>query len=112
MTDPVSGTPNPKAELSSMIQAGLGHSVNEKTLSKLVGMQKRLQDRISELSAMLSAHTISSRKYTEELNRALREASSAGEDIMGSDDFHRVFGPELRADQLFDTDAFLREKQD
>jgi hypothetical protein len=112
MTEPVSGTSNPKVELSYLIEAGLGHPVNEETLSELVGMQKRLQDRIGELSTMLSTHAISSRKYIEELNRALREASLAGEDIMGPRDFHRVFGPELRADQLFDIDAFLRENQD
>jgi hypothetical protein len=116
MTEPVSGIPDLKAEmLSSLIKAGLDRPVSDEKLSeiayKLAVVQKHLQDRIGELSSMLSSHAISSRKYIEQFNLALREASLAGERIMDPHDFHRVFGPELKADQLFDVDAFLKENQ-
>jgi hypothetical protein len=111
MTQPLSGaeTPDSRSELSSLIKAGLGHSVDEKTLLALAKMQEHLQNRIGHLSGLLMEHKISSKRYLEELNRALSEASKTGERLMGSkEDFHRVFG-ELRADQLGDVSVFLEQ---
>jgi hypothetical protein len=111
MTQPPSGAelPDSRSELSSLIKAGLGHSVDEKTLLALAKMQEHLQDQIGHLSGLLMEHKIAPRRYLEELDRALSEASKTGERLMGSkEDFHRVFG-ELRADQLGDVSAFLEQ---
>jgi hypothetical protein len=111
MTQPLSGAelPGSRSELSSLIKAGLGHSVEEKTLLALAKMQEDLQNRIGHLSGLLMEHKISPKHYLEELDLALSEASKTGERLMGSkEDFRRVFG-ELRADQLGDVSAFLEQ---
>jgi len=100
--------PDFRSELSSLVQAGLGHSVDDKTLSSLAEMQENLQLRIGQLAALLMEHKISPNSYVQELDRALIEASLTGERLMGVEDFHRVFG-ELRADQLGDVSAFLEQ---
>jgi hypothetical protein len=100
--------PDSRSELSSLIQAGLGHPVDEETLSALATMQSHLQARIGELSALLMDHKISPKRYIDELDRALSEASLTGAKLMGVEDFHRVFG-ELRADQLGDVSVFLEQ---
>jgi hypothetical protein len=108
MTQGLSGAdlPDYRSEISSLIQAGLGHTVDEKTLSALAMMQERLQTRLGELGALLREHKISPKRYIDELDRTLIEASSTGEKLMGAEDFHKVFG-ELRADQLGDVSLFL-----
>ncbi len=109
MTEPTANVdPDPRAELSSLIEAGLGHSVDDDKLSALAMMQEHLQTRIGELGGMLADHKISPERYLDELNRAFDQASSTGEKILGREDFHRVFG-ELKADQLGDLSTFFAE---
>jgi hypothetical protein len=100
--------PDSRSEISSLVQAGLGHSVDDKTLSALAAMQEHLQNRIGQLAELLVEHKISPKGYIQELDRALIEASLTGERLMGVEDFHRVFG-ELRAGQLGDVSAFLKQ---
>ena len=95
-----------RLELSALVQAGLGHTVDDATLTALADMQAHLQGRIGELGGLLMEHRISRARYIEELDRVLSDASSVGERILGFEDFHKVFG-ELSADQLGDTAAFL-----
>jgi hypothetical protein len=114
MTEPISGseTSDAKSELSSLIEAaGLGHSVDDGTLSALATMQERLQNRIGELAALLTQHKISRPRYIQELDQALAAASRAGEKLMGFEDFHRVFG-ELKADELGDVATFVEYGDD
>jgi hypothetical protein len=113
MTRPISviEDADPASEMASLIEAArLGHPVNKGQLTALVAMQERLQSRISFLAELHTIHRISSKKYLEELDRALHEASIAGQKILGSDDFYRVFG-ELRADQIIDIEAFQRQNE-
>jgi len=98
-----------KAELSSLIQAGLGHSVNDETLSALAKMQERLQSRVAKLGELLSVHEITPTRYIQELESAFKEASKFGERILGEKDFHAVFG-EMTPNNLFDVEQFFREE--
>jgi hypothetical protein len=100
-----------RLELSALVQAGLGHTVDDATLTALADMQARLQGRIGELGGMLMEHRISRPRYIEELNRVLSDASSIGERILGSEDFHKVFG-NLSADQLGDPAVFLADRDE
>jgi hypothetical protein len=110
MTTPISAIdPASISEMASIIQAaGLDHPIDKGQLSELAIMQERLQSRVAALAEMHTRHKISSKKYIEELDRALREAERVGEKIIGRKDFHQVFG-EMRADQLVDVQAFVRE---
>jgi len=98
-----------RQELSALVKAGLGHPVDDATLTALANMQARLQDRIGELGGLLLEHRISRPRYIEELNRVLSDASSMGERILGFEDFHKVFG-DLSADQLGDPAVFLADQ--
>jgi hypothetical protein len=64
-----------------------------------------------ELAALLGQKKISRQDYIEELDRALAAASRSGEDLMGFENFHRVFG-ELTANQLGDVTAFVEHGDD
>lgn len=110
MTQPHSGAhaPDPRAELSSMVEAGLGRAVDADVLSQLLTMQERLQNSIGELSALLIDHKITRQEYVKKLDQALIEARRAGQAAMGAKNFYKVFG-DMRADQLGDVSAFLAE---
>ena len=99
---------DPRSELSSIIQAGLGRPVDDEKLSGLVIMQERLQTRIGELGALLMDHKITRQSYIEELDKALIEARQMGQKLIGPKNFFKVFG-DMRADQLGDVSAFLEE---
>jgi hypothetical protein len=102
-------SPDPRSELSSLIQAGLGRTIDDNTLSSLLIMQERLQNRIGELGALLMDHKITRQEYIEELDQALIEARQAGQKLIGPKNFYKVFG-DLRADHLGDVSAFMEEK--
>jgi hypothetical protein len=101
--------PDPKAELSELVEAGLGHTVSDATLTELFKMQERLQSRIGEAVAQLAQNKISRKSYLEKLNLALADASRMGEMLIGAEDFHRVFG-NMTAENLIDTRVFFERK--
>jgi hypothetical protein len=103
--------PDPKVELSELIQAGLGHTVSDGTLSALCKMQGQLQYRISEAAGLLAQHKITRRDYLERLDIALREASKVGAILIGEKEFRQVFG-EMTTENLIDADIFLSTNDD
>jgi hypothetical protein len=113
-TEPVPGSElgDAKSKLAGLIEAaGLKGTFDDETLSALAVMQERIQGRIGELAALLAQKKLSRQEYIEELDRALAAASRSGENLMGIENFHRVFG-ELRPDQLGDVAAFLEHGYD
>jgi hypothetical protein len=100
--------PDPHSELSSLLQATLGHPVDGKKFAALIAMRERLQDKIDSLSDQLMDRQIGPQTYLERLDEALIEASLAGEGILGYSDFHRVFG-ELRVNKLGDAKLFIEQ---
>lgn len=97
---------DPRSELSSLVQAGLGRPVDEDALSGLVIMQERLQHRIDELCELLADHKITRKSYVDELDNALTEARQTGQKLIGPKNFFKIFG-DMRADHLGDVSVFL-----
>jgi hypothetical protein len=91
-----------------MIQAGLGHPVDDKICDALAEMQASLQARQTELTQLLVTNKISRASYVVQLDEAMKRASTIGEDLLGRDDFHKVFG-EFRVHNLGDTQKFINE---
>jgi hypothetical protein len=110
MTEPPPGVdfPDSRSELSSLVQAGLGHTVDDYKLTRLAMMREHLEQQIDRLSDLLMDREITPTSYLERLDEILIEASKTGESILGFDDFHRVFG-ELRSNRLGDAKLFLEQ---
>ena len=108
MNSTISHEPDPRVELSSLIQSTLGHPVDNKKFAALIAMREALQDRIDQLSDELMERELSPEAYLERLDQTLIEASRQGEDILGYSDFHKVFG-ELRIEKLGDAKLFLEQ---
>jgi hypothetical protein len=108
MTRTIPHEPDPRTELSSLIQATLGHPVDGSKFAALIALREDLQDRIDQLSDDLMEREISPQAYLELLDQTLIQASHRGEEILGSSDFHKVFG-ELRVNKLGDAKLFLEQ---
>ncbi|MGJ5049730.1 hypothetical protein ACQR09_21915 [Bradyrhizobium oligotrophicum] len=108
MTRAVPHEPDPRAELSSLIRATLGHPIDGQKFAALISLRDHLQDRIDQLSDELMDKEITPQQYLERLDHTLIEASRTGEEILGYADFHKVFG-ELRVNKLGDAELFLEQ---
>lgn len=100
------GQKDRRARVSKLVEAGLGHSVNAEICDALAEMQAVLQARQVELAQLLMTKEISKEKYIRELDEAMKIASDAGEQILGFEGFHKVFG-EFRVHNLGDVSKFL-----
>jgi hypothetical protein len=100
------GQKDRRARISKLIEAGLGYSVNSEICDALVEMQAQLQARQVELARLLVAEKISKERYIHELDEAMKDASDVGEQILGFESFHKVFG-EFRVRNLGDVGKFL-----
>lgn len=100
--------PDPRSELFSLIEVGLGHPVEKRKFAALAAMREHLQDKMDQLSDLLMNRKIDPSTYLEDLDKALIEASHTGEEILGYTDFHKIFG-ELRVNKLGDARAFIAE---
>jgi hypothetical protein len=100
--------PDPRSEMTSLLLAGLGHSIEDHKVAALAAMREHLQDEADRLSDLVMAKEITPERYLSELDEALIEASRIGERILGYEDFHRVFG-ELRVARLGDAKLFLEQ---
>jgi hypothetical protein len=106
MTHPTFGHSDPRSELASIIQAGLGHPIDELKIADLAAMREHLENEVDRLSDQLMGKEITPEIYLFKLDKLLTEVSKIGEKILGSEDFHKVFG-ELRTDRLGDAKLFL-----
>jgi hypothetical protein len=100
-----SASPDRREKLSALVRKGLGHSIDDRTVEGLVRMQADLQNRQRELAQLVMTKEISREKYIDELDEALKNASRAGEALLGYSDFHKVFG-EFRVHNLGDPKVF------
>lgn len=98
--------PDKRSKLSALIRAGLGHQVDQRTFDALAEMQNRLQARQLELSKLILERKISREEYIAQLDEALKRAAVIGEKLLGSDDFHKIFG-EFRLHNLGDVSKFV-----
>ncbi|MDE2378676.1 hypothetical protein [Bradyrhizobium sp.] len=98
-----------RSELSWLLQEGLGHSVDDRTLDVLAAIHARLEKQQTELAQLLESNSISQEAYLVELDQAMRQTAKLGEDLLGYDDFHKVFG-EFSASSVIDPASFFESK--
>jgi hypothetical protein len=99
--------PDPRAELSALIEAGLGHPITDpKKFERLVDMQAKLHAEQERLSNRLLAGEISQEKYISDLDAAMRDAALVGKDLLGPKNFRKIFG-EFRVHEIIDVPAFI-----
>lgn len=84
--------PNSRAELSSLIEAGLGHAIDDQVLDALHSIRRRLQEEQDYLAYRLNESVISKEEYLRELETSLRKAQSDGERLLGMRQFQDIFG--------------------
>jgi hypothetical protein len=101
--------PDPKAELSELIECGLGHSVSDAKIAGLLEMQERLRYRIGSAAGLLAGRKIDKKHYLRLLDIALSEASETGTELIGEEEFHQVFGP-MTAETLIDPNVLFSEE--
>jgi hypothetical protein len=77
-------SPDPRAELSALIEAGLGHPITDpKKFEGLVEMQAKLHAEQERLSNLVLAGKISQDQYISDLDAAMRDAALVGKDLLG-----------------------------
>jgi hypothetical protein len=98
-----------RSELSWLLREGLGHSIDDRTLDVLAAIQARFEERQIELVQLLESKSISQEAFLVQLNVAMRQTAKLGEDLLGYDDFHKVFG-EFSAQSVIDPASFFEGK--
>jgi hypothetical protein len=101
-----SGSFDPRSELSTLLAAGLSYSVDDQTFNGLIEMQARLHAEQERLVLLLVSQEISREQYITLLDSAMTEATRTGEQLLGIDEFHKVFG-EFRVYDVVDVSAFV-----
>ena len=99
-----------RSELSWVLQEGLGHSIDERTLDTLAAIQSQLQRRQAALVLSLESNSISSEEYVRQLDEAMRQATEIGEALLGYNDFHKVFG-EFSVRSMIDPSSFFERPE-
>src|SRR3981081_4447486 len=99
-----------KRELEFLIAEGLeGRTLEAETFQKLLAIQRQLRERQAELGNLAREETISDAEYLKQLKNALRSADVQGEELLGFEDYHRIFGDPETIDTLVDQEVFFSQ---
>jgi len=99
--------PDPRSELSALIEAAsLSHPIGSQKLEALLKIQEDLRANQEQLARWLLLKRITKTEYVAKLDTVMREAALAGEEVLGFDDFHKVFG-EFNVQSVLDVKAFV-----
>jgi len=99
--------PDPRSELSNLIEAGLGHPIEDpQVFEGLLDMQTRLHAEQETLADLFLARDISREQYISRLDAIMRDAARTGARLLGDDDFHKIFG-EFAVHNIVDVNAFI-----
>jgi hypothetical protein len=100
-------SPDPRSELSALIEAGLGHPIDDpKKFEGLVDMQTTLHAEQERLALLFLAREITREQYISRLDGIMRDAARTGERLLGYRDFHKIFG-KFRVHDVVDVNAFV-----
>jgi hypothetical protein len=80
------------AELSAMVEAALGHRMDQETLFSLFAIQTDLQRADAISVARLEAGEITPDQYLDQVNASLRSAMNQSKALLGEQRFHAIFG--------------------
>jgi hypothetical protein len=99
--------PDPRSELFALIEAAsLSHPIGEQKLKALLKIQENLRASQEQLAQWLLVKKITKTEYVAKLDTVMRENARAGEEVLGFDDFHKVFG-EFSVQSILDVKAFV-----
>jgi hypothetical protein len=98
-------------ELSQLVQRGLGRRLEASKFQELNAIQLQLREGQAELAKRLMLDEISREQYLSALDEALSLANKQSIDLLGADDFVKIFGKLLGVDNLIDRDAFLESRR-
>jgi hypothetical protein len=97
-----------KRELEFLIAEGLeGRTLEPETFQKLLAIQRQLRARQAELGNLAREELISDAEYLKGQKNALRVADVQGEELLGFEDYHRIFGDPETIDALVDEEVFF-----
>jgi hypothetical protein len=101
-----------RAELSALIQACLGHSIDQQTFDRLASVQANLQTEQARLAARLDAGLLTPEDYLLGLNHRLRRWRDRSRSILGRENFSAVFGEAgEHPGTLIDRETFLNSEE-
>jgi len=97
-----------RAELQALADASLGPQYDQTKIATIINLQQMLHREQEDLVRQLDRQFISRKQYLERLNVLLRRIYSQCEQILGSQDFEKLFGAPLnQIDHMVDPDVFL-----
>jgi hypothetical protein len=103
---------NEDAKLQALVQLKLGRPLDLLTLRMLSQIRAALQGEQLRLARELEANAIAPEQYLMRLNEAMQRSMSDSRQLLGSEDFHRVFGNAgSSTEKLIDRNVFLASRQ-
>jgi hypothetical protein len=101
-----------RAELSALIQACLGHSIDQQTFDRLANAQARFQIEQARLAERLDAGVLTPEDYLLGLNNRLRRWRDRSRSILGRENFSAIFGEAgEHPGTLVDRETFLNSEE-
>jgi len=98
-------------ELSALVKATLGDSIDERTVDALVHTQAAMKRGQAHLVHLLDTHEISPDDYLIRLNALLRMWMEHSEKLLGTERFHIIFGEAGdHPEDLIDVEAFFQDQ--
>jgi hypothetical protein len=99
------------AELSALVELGLGTKLNVETFSKLAEIQFSLRQEQKKLATILQDGKITEKQYLGYFNSALSNAINQTQKLLGPDRFKAIFGEAgYQPEQLIDPEIFLNQQ--
>jgi hypothetical protein len=97
-----------RAELSALVEMGLGEHLDEDTFHKLADIQSSLRSEQEKLASLLEIGKISDKKYLLDFNQALRHAMEESKMLLGDKRFKSIFGyAGTEPEKLIDPKIFI-----
>lgn len=98
------------AELSALVEMGLGRKLDPEKFDQLARIQGALRQHQSILERQLENSAITGEDYLDELAQAVRTANGQSKQLLGIDTFKLIFGDAAEeTDHLVEREIFLRQ---
>jgi hypothetical protein len=98
------------AELSALVELGLGGRLDPKTFDELASIQFALRAEQEKLAGLLESGKLDPKQYLSSLNAVLRRAMEQSHKVLGGERFLAIFGEAgLQPENLVDPETFFGE---
>ena len=106
------GRASPIAELSALVELGLGNQLDEKTFYALLKIKINLDTHQEALTVLFDQGRITQEVYLQQVNLELQSSMDQSHRLLGEDRFLAIFGTAgLEPQCLIDRDTFLSHAQ-